>query len=107
MHPEMMVKLFTALAHPVRYNVILKLEERRYTGVELLRLIKKKNKTKMAKSTLSKHLEILEKADLIRGDKIGNAISYTLDEIGWINAYTFFKKLYSIYKRIDYRKKKE
>ena len=69
---NMQVKLFKALAHPVRLNIIKKLIPGELCVCELT------NDTEFSKSNLSQHLKILKDAGILISEKDGLRVNYSI-----------------------------
>lgn len=66
-------KLFQALSDPTRRRIVQLLKSRDRTPSELL------EKIKISQPTLSHHLDILKRANLIDGSREGQYIRYSLN----------------------------
>lgn len=67
-------KIFAALASPVRRKVLAYLSAASLTAGEIA------DRFEISKPSLSKHLSVLENAGLIKGEKKGQYIHYSLVE---------------------------
>ena len=65
-------EVFKALAHPVRLFVIHSIKQERLSVKEL------SDKAGIDISTMSKHLDLLKRHNIIVGEKIKNKVFYTL-----------------------------
>ncbi|MCX7695189.1 MAG: metalloregulator ArsR/SmtB family transcription factor [Caloramator sp.] len=74
---EMIVKIFKALGHPIRYKIVKFLLD----GPECV--CKLNENIEFSQSNLSQHLRILKDAGVVKGEKVGLNIHYSLasDEI--------------------------
>ena len=68
-----MNRVYQALAHPVRRQVLSLLREREMTAGELA------ERFELAKPTMSGHFAVLREAGLITGDRNGTSITYRLN----------------------------
>ena len=68
-----MNKLFEALAHPTRREILELLKKRSMTAGEIARQFD------VSKPTMSAHFAKLRDADLIHSDKNGTSITYSLN----------------------------
>lgn len=68
-----MSDVFKALAHPARRKILELLKVRDRTAGELAELVGE------APSTMSGHFAVLKAADLVRADKNGTTITYSLN----------------------------
>ncbi|GIW48826.1 MAG: hypothetical protein KatS3mg079_302 [Caloramator sp.] len=73
----MIVKIFKALGHPIRYKIVKSLLD----GPECV--CKLNENIEFSQSNLSQHLRILKDAGVVKGEKVGLNIHYSLasDEI--------------------------
>ncbi|SHF34314.1 ArsR family transcriptional regulator [Caloramator proteoclasticus DSM 10124] len=73
----MIVKIFKALGHPIRYKIVKSLAD----GPECV--CKLNENIEFSQSNLSQHLRILKDAGVVKGEKVGLNIHYSLasDEI--------------------------
>ncbi len=65
--------VYKALSDPTRRRILVLLRDRDMTAGEIA------NQFDLAKPTLSGHFAVLREADLIRGQKVGTSITYTLN----------------------------
>lgn len=65
--------LFKALADPTRRNILQLLKQKELTPSEMLEQLQ------VSQPTLSHHLDILKRADLIEGERDGQFIRYSLN----------------------------
>lgn len=65
--------IFMALSDPTRREIIQRLKKREMTPSELL------DQIEVTQPTLSHHLDILKRADLIEGTREGQFIRYSLN----------------------------
>ncbi|GFR35541.1 hypothetical protein TCEA9_13530 [Thermobrachium celere] len=74
---ELVVKMFKALGHPIRYKIVKFLLD----GPQCV--CKLNENIEFSQSNLSQHLRILKDAGIVKGEKIGLNIHYSLtsDEI--------------------------
>lgn len=72
-------KIFSALASPVRRKILAYLSATDLTAGEIAEYFQ------ISKPSLSKHLSILENAGLIRGDKQGQYIHYSIVRDNLVN----------------------
>ncbi|WP_022701200.1 autorepressor SdpR family transcription factor [Oceanicaulis alexandrii] len=68
-----MSDVFSALAHPVRRDVLRLLRDGPMTAGDLA------EQFDVAKPTMSRHFATLKEADLIQAEKVGNSIRYRLN----------------------------
>lgn len=68
-----MSDVFSALAHPVRRDVLRLLRDGPMTAGDLAAQFD------VAKPTMSRHFATLKEADLIQAEKVGNSIRYRLN----------------------------
>ncbi len=68
-----MNKIFMALSDPTRRKIIKLLRKRDMTPTEIL------EKIKISQPTLSHHLDILKRANIISGEREGQFIKYSLN----------------------------
>lgn len=68
-----MNRVYQALAHPVRRQILVLLRERERTAGEIA------GHFDLAKPTLSGHFAVLREAGLISGDRNGTSITYRLN----------------------------
>ncbi|MEK7671578.1 MAG: autorepressor SdpR family transcription factor [Bacteroidota bacterium] len=68
-----LTKVFKALGDPTRMEIVQLLKERAMTPSEILQQIN------ISQPTLSHHLDILKRADLIDGERDGQFIQYSLN----------------------------
>jgi ArsR family transcriptional regulator len=69
---EMIVKIFKALGHPIRYKIVKFLID----GPECV--CKLNENIEFSQSNLSQHLRILKDAGVVKGEKVGLNIHYSL-----------------------------
>lgn len=69
---ELQVKLYKALAHPVRLNIVKKLTEQKLCVCEL------NNDIDFSQSNLSQHLKILKEARIVKSEKDGLRVTYSI-----------------------------
>ncbi|WDC85113.1 metalloregulator ArsR/SmtB family transcription factor [Caloramator sp. mosi_1] len=69
---EMIVKMFKALGHPIRYKIVKFLLD----GPECV--CKLNENIEFTQSNLSQHLRILKDAGIVKGEKVGLNIHYSL-----------------------------
>jgi DNA-binding transcriptional ArsR family regulator len=79
-----MEKIFAALASTPRRKILAYLSEVSLTAGEIA------SRFEMSKPAVSKHLQILENAGLIRGDKRGQFIHYALVRENLVNTLNTF-----------------
>jgi DNA-binding transcriptional ArsR family regulator len=83
-------KTFHALAHPVRREMLARLSHKSYTVLEMA------EQFDLSLNGVSKHLKVLEQAELIRRDIQGRTHYCTLETdrlreaAGWLNYYRHF-----------------
>lgn len=65
-------EIFKALAHPIRLFIIHELQNKKLSVTELT------DKMDIDISTMSRHLDILKKHQIIEGEKVKNFIYYRL-----------------------------
>ena len=85
-----MTDFFKALSDPTRREILQLLKEKDLTPSEIL------EKIKIAQPTLSHHLDILKRAQLIEGEREGQFIRYALNmsvfELGIQHLMSFVKR---------------
>lgn len=69
---SMQVKLFKALAHPIRLNIVKKLIHGELCVCELI------NDVEFSQSNLSQHLKILKDAGILISEKDGLRVNYSI-----------------------------
>lgn len=69
---SMQVKLFKALAHPIRLNIVKKLIPGELCVCELI------NDVEFSQSNLSQHLKILKDAGILISEKEGLRVNYSI-----------------------------
>jgi ArsR family transcriptional regulator, arsenate/arsenite/antimonite-responsive transcriptional repressor len=80
----MMDKIFEALASAPRRKILAYLSEVELTAGEIA------SRFDMTKPAISKHLQILENAGLVRGDKRGQFVHYSLVRENLVNTLNGF-----------------
>lgn len=85
-----MTDFFKALSDPTRRGILQLLKEKDLTPSEIL------EKIKISQPTLSHHLDILKRAQLIEGEREGQFIRYALNmsvfELGIQHLMSFVKR---------------
>jgi ArsR family transcriptional regulator len=81
-------KTFQALASTTRRSILAYLEHQPLTAGDIA------NKFEMSKPAISKHLNILENAALISGEKKGQFIHYSLVKDNLVNTLTSYLQLF-------------
>lgn len=71
---DMYVKIFKALAHPIRIKIVTMLME------EALCVCKLNEEIEFSQSNLSQHLKILKDAGIVKSEKKGLKIIYSLKD---------------------------
>ncbi len=77
-------KIFEALSSPIRRNILAYLSATSLTAGEIA------ERFDISKPSLSKHLSILENAGLVKGDKRGQYIHYSLVRDNLVNTLNGF-----------------
>lgn len=79
-----MEKIFEALASTPRRKILAYLSETELSAGDIA------SRFDMSKPSLSKHLKILEAAGLVKADKRGQFVFYTLQQDSLVNTLTSF-----------------
>ena len=79
-----MEKVFEALASTARRKILAYLSDAELSAGDIA------SRFEMTKPSVSKHLRILENANLIRGEKRGQFVFYTLERDNLVNTLSSF-----------------
>lgn len=88
-----MSKVFKALADPNRRRILELLQDRDMSAGEIA------GHFTISKPTLSKHFQILQYADLIRGERNGTTITYSLNVSVLEEALLGFMNIFGVTRR--------